>query len=108
MLVSGYPAAVLDEDLVTLFRNDDAAALVLAWPRVGQVPGMSETEIVRAWSRASGVSLFETRRLAPVLTGAKLCLDGGEIDPKALQVARSLVARQLGALVKDTERRPPA
>jgi hypothetical protein len=91
-LFHGYPARVRAEDLHFLFANEDAASLVLAWHLVGAVPGMSETAIVRAWSRCSGVGLYETRRLAPVLMGAKICLDGGNVAPAAEAVARNLVA----------------
>lgn len=100
-----------DEDLIVLLRNEAAASLALAWPRVGAVPGMSESDLVRAWSRVSGVALFETRRLAPVLLGAKICLDGGAIDPRAQAVAGNLVALEVQHLAEDVrkrrETRPP-
>lgn len=91
-----------------LLRNRDAASLALAWPRVGAVPGMSESELVRAWSRVSGVAMFETRRLAPVLLGAQICLDGGAVDPKAQAVAANLVALEVGNLADEVRRRREA
>lgn len=83
----------------------EAVRMCVVWPRVFDVVASADPadgELLRAWSRLSGVFLPAVRTRAPMLLGNALCLPDGTVDPATEQVATALVAR---AVAKRSKRR---
>lgn len=87
-------AATRTATAVALLAADASArALVLSWPLVD--PALADREVLRAWSRVSGVALRQVERLAPVLLGHGLVKQGGIVDGEALRVVQHVAAAYL-------------